>query len=297
VIRRAGDVIPEVVQVIKSKRPKSTKAYVFPQSCPICNSEIVYEDSEIIARCSGGLYCPAQLKESIKHFASRKAMDIEGLGSKLVEQLVDAKKIKTVADIYDLDNSTIASLERMADKSAQNLVDAIERSKTTTFARFLYSLGINHVGETTSQVLAAHFADLDCLKRADVISLQTVEDIGPIVAHSIDNFFNETHNQLVIEKLLSKGVCWPKVEKNEIPNDSPFKDKTVVVTGTLSIPREQAKAIVGNLGGKVTNSVSKKTDFVVVGDNPGSKAQKAKKLGIEIIDQTTFQKFTNLLRN
>ncbi len=298
IIRRAGDVIPEVVKVIKSRRPKNSKAYVFPKLCPVCDSEIVYEDSEIIARCSGGLYCPAQLKESIKHFASRKAMDIEGLGSKLVEQLVDAKIIKTVADIYNLDKSTIASLERMAEKSAQNLVDAIEKSKTTTFARFLYSLGINHVGKTTAEVLANHFINLESLQSADMEELQSIEDIGPIVACSIVNFFHEDHNQSVIKELLSQGVRWPaEVEKSEVPTDSAFKDKTVVLTGTLSIPREEAKAAISRLGGKVTSSVSKKTDFVIVGDNPGSKAEKAEKLGVEIIDETTFQQYANSLRN
>ena len=296
IIRRAGDVIPEVVQIIKSKRPKDSKPYVLPKSCPVCDSEIVYEDSEIIARCSGGLYCPAQLKEGIKHFASRKAMDIEGLGSKLVEQLVVAEKINTVADIYKLDKTAIVGLERMADKSAQNLIEAIEKSKITTFSRFLYALGINHVGETTAQVLANTFADLQSLQQADLESLQCVEDIGPIVAQSIVTFFNEAHNQSVINELLAQGLLWPKIEKFEIPDDSVFKDKTVVLTGTLSMSREQAKSIIISLGGKVTSSVSKKTDFVIIGENAGSKAQRAEKLGVNIIDENTFQQFAKLLK-
>ena len=297
IIRRAGDVIPEVVKVINEKRPKQSKPFIFPASCPVCDSEIVYQDSEIIARCSGGLFCPAQLKEGIKHFVSRKAMDIEGLGSKLVEQMVDTEIISTVADIYELDKTTVADLERMADKSAQNLIEAIEKSKTTTLARFLYALGINHVGETTAETLANEFGELNSLMDADLEELQSIEDVGPIVAQSIVNFFHEKHNQDVIKKLLELGINWPAIEKAKPPDDSLFKDKTVVLTGALSIPREQAKSIITTLGGKVTSSVSKKTDFVLVGENPGSKAEKAEKLGVEIIDESTLQQYANLLRN
>ncbi len=297
VIRRAGDVIPEVVKVIIEKRRNDSKSFVFPKSCPVCDSEIVYDDSEIIARCSGGLFCPAQVKEGIKHFASRKAMDIEGLGSKLVEQLVDTEKIHTVADIFKLDKATIANLERMADKSAQNLIEAIEKSKTTTFARFLYALGINHIGETTAQTLVDEFGQLEPLMHADIEKLQAVEDIGPIVAQSINNFFLEKHNQDVINELLELGINWPTAEKNQVPEDSLFKDKTVVLTGALSISREQAKSVIVRLGGKVTSSVSKKTDLVLVGDNPGSKAEKAEKLGVQIIDESTLQQYANLLSN
>ncbi len=294
IIRRAGDVIPEVVEVIKNKRPKSAKPFVFPTSCPVCDSEVVYDSSEIIARCSGGLFCSAQLKEGMKHFVSRKAMDIDGLGSKLIEQLVDTKTIHTVADIYKLDKPTIAGLERMADKSAQNLMDAIEKSKTSTLARFLYALGINHVGETTAQALANHFTELNSLMHADQEELESIEDIGPIVAQSIVNFFNEQHNLDVINELLESGIDWPVTEKIQVSEDNTFNGKTVVLTGTLSMPREQAKATIVNLGGKVTSSVSKNTDFVIVGDNPGSKAAKAEKLGVEIIDETVFREYANL---
>ena len=288
VIRRAGDVIPEVVKVILEQRPKNTRAFEFPTVCPICESEIVYEDSEIIARCSGGLFCPAQQKEGIKHFASRKAMDIEGLGSKLVEQLVDEGHIKTAADLYQLDIETLVSLERMAEKSAHNLVDAIEKSKTTTLAKFLFSLGINHVGETTAEVLANEFADLDALQSTELESLTDVDDVGPVVADSIISFFHEPHNQSVIDQLLDAGIHWPKIEKVKVSTDSVFFGKTVVITGTLSKPREAISVLVKQHGGKVSSSISKKTDYVIVGSNPGSKAQKAENLGVDIIDEDQF---------
>ena len=285
VIRRAGDVIPEVVKVLENKRQKNSTAFDFPTLCPICESEIVYEDSEIIARCSGGLFCPAQLKEGIKHFASRKAMDIEGLGSKLVDQLVDQGHIKSAADLYKLDVETVASLERMAEKSAQNLIDGIEASKSTTLAKFLYALGITHVGESTAEVLANEFAQLDALQSADLTHLQTIDDVGPVVAKSIVDFFHEPHNQSIICQLLEAGIHWPKIEKQAVSTDNPLFDKTVVITGTLSKPREQISDLVKSFGAKVSSSVSKKTDFVIVGDNPGSKAVKAEKLGVEIIDE------------
>ena len=288
VVRRAGDVIPEVVKVIKEKRPKNSRPYKFPSQCPVCNSDLVYEDSEIIARCSGGLYCRAQLTEGIKHFASRKAMDIEGLGSKLVEQLVEEEQITTVADIYQLDKDSLIKLERMAEKSAQNLIDAIEKSKSTTLGKFLYSLGITHVGETTAQALATEFADLAAIKSAPLDQLQGVDDIGPIVAQSVVNFFNENHNLEVINKLLESGIHWPKIEKAAFSEDHEFYNKTLVITGTLSKPRESFSALIKQVGGKVTSSVSKKTDYVLVGDNPGSKAEKADKLGVEIIDEQRF---------
>lgn len=293
VIRRAGDVIPEVVKVITEKRPAKSKPFVFPTRCPVCGSEIVYEDSDIIARCSGGLYCKAQLVEGIKHFASRKAMDIEGLGSKLVEQLVEEGFINTVADIYRLDKDSVINLERMAEKSAQNLIDAIEKSKSTTFAKFLYALGITHVGETTAQALAEEFTDLASLESADIDQLQSVDDIGPVVARSVVNFFREDHNRQVIEALVRSGIHWPKIEKVAISEDHVFYDKTLVITGTLSQPREFFSSLIKQFGGKVTSSVSKNTDFVLLGDNPGSKAEKAQRLGIEIIDE---ERFNQLLR-
>ena len=290
VVRRAGDVIPEVVKVVEDKRPKTSKPFVFPSHCPVCDSEIVYEDSEIIARCSGGLYCSAQLTEGIKHFASRKAMDIEGLGSKLVEQLVEDGHIKTVADIFHLEKDSVIELERMAEKSAQNLIDAIEKSKTTTLAKFLFALGITHVGETTAQALANEFADLTALKSADLQALQDIDDIGPVVAESVVGFFKENHNVEVIDKLIDSGIHWPKIEKLSVSQDHIFYNKTFVITGTLSKPREAFSTLIKQFGGKVTSSVSKKTDYVLVGDNPGSKAEKAQRLGIEIIDEDEFNK-------
>jgi len=276
------------VQVNADLRPTGTKPYRFPTRCPICRSEIVYEQSEIIARCSGGLYCPAQLKQGIRHFASRKAMDIEGLGSKLVDQLVEAGLVKSVADIFRLDQTVLAGLERMAEKSAQNLAGSIEKSKTTTLARFLFALGIPHVGETTAQVLARELKELDNVQVADEESLQEIEDIGPIVAHSIAGFFNETHNQDVIKRLLEAGVHWPKVKTAASSESAVFSGKTMVLTGALSIPREQAKSLIEANGGKVTSSVSAKTDYVIVGDKPGSKAEKAERLGVVILDEKAF---------
>lgn len=288
IVRRAGDVIPEVVKVVIEKRPENSRPFKFPSRCPVCDSDIVYEESEIIARCSGGLYCRAQLIEGIKHFASRKAMDIDGLGSKLVEQLVAEGHVETVADIYRLDKASLVKLERMADKSAQNLIDAIEKSKTTTLARFLYSLGIPHVGETTAQALANEFAQLEAIRNATIEQLEAVNDIGPVVATSVINFFREKHNTEVIDKLVACGIHWPKIEKAAISEEHAFYNKTVVITGTLSKPREAFGALIRQVGGKVTSSVSKKTDYLLVGDNPGSKAEKAQALDLEIIDEQRF---------
>ncbi len=288
VVRRAGDVIPEVVKVLDEMRPEHSTPYVFPSQCPVCDSEIVYETSEVIARCSGGLYCSAQLIEGIKHFASRKAMDIEGLGSKLVEQLVTEGHVKTVADIYHLSKDSIANLERMADKSAQKLIDAIEKSKSTTLAKFLYSLGITHVGETTAQALANEFADLGVLMVADLEKLQAVDDVGPVVSHSVANFFKESHNIEVIKKLIESGVHWPRIEKVPVSEDHEFYNKSFVITGTLSKPREVYSALIKRAGGKVTSSVSRNTDYVLAGENPGSKLDKAMNLGTEILDEDRF---------
>ncbi|MGI9316389.1 MAG: NAD-dependent DNA ligase LigA [bacterium] len=288
IIRRAGDVIPEVLSVIKEKRPKKSKPFVFPEHCPVCQSAVVYERDGVIARCSGGLFCDAQRKENIKHFAGRKAMDIEGLGDKIVDQLLEQALIHDVSDLYSLSADQVASLERMADKSATNLINALEKSKETTLAQFLFALGIPLVGETTAETLADSLGDLNVIMSADEESLQQVPDIGPVVAESVRVFFEQTHNREIISKLLASGIKWPKAEPRAAVEDSPFNEKTVVLTGTLSMARSEAKKILQSLGAKVTGSVSKNTDFVVVGVDPGSKADKAEQLGVRILDEQAF---------
>ncbi len=286
IIRRAGDVIPEVVSVVKEKRPRKTEAFKFPTQCPVCESDIVFEGAGIIGRCSGGLICSAQRRESIKHFASRRAMDIEGLGDKLVDQLVDEKLIDTVADIYSLTVEQVSALERMGKKSAQNLIDAIQKSKDTTLPRFLFGLGIGQVGETTAQTLAEHFGSLEAIMQADEESMLEVADVGPIVADSIRAFFHQTHNKEVIEQLIQAGVTWPKPKVTDAPASSALSGKTIVLTGTLStLARQEAKQRLQAMGAKVTGSVSKNTDYVVAGADPGSKLQKAETLGVEVLDE------------
>jgi DNA ligase (NAD+) len=288
IVRRAGDVIPEIVSVVHSRRPDNTEPFCFPGICPVCQSEIVYEGEGIIARCSGGLFCDAQKKESILHFASRKAMDIEGLGEKLVDQLVTDKLIDDVADLYSLTEVQIANLDRMAEKSAANLVSAIEKSRNTSLARFLYALGIPLVGETTAETLSESLQTLQGIADASEPELQNIPDIGPMVANSIHTFFKQDHNQEVIEKILQAGVSWPRPEKPRINTDSIFSGKTVVLTGTLGMARSEAKRLLQSLGAKVTGSVSKNTDFVVAGQDAGSKADKAEQLGVEILDEQQF---------
>ena len=288
IVRRAGEVIPEVVSVIKSERPKNTKRFKFPDKCPVCKSLIVYEGEGVIARCSGGLICEAQKKESIKHFASRKAMDIEGLGDKLVDTMVAEKMIIDVAGLYSLTTEQISSMERMAEKSATNLVNAIDKSKDTTLARFLYSLGIPLVGETTAETLADSLGALENIMQASEEALQEIPDIGPVVAESLVAFFKQSHNQKVIKKLLKSGIHWPKASKSAEVKNSVFANKTVVLTGTLSISRSEAKSILQSMGAKVTGSVSKNTDIVIIGNDAGSKADKAEQLGIEMMDEFEF---------
>ncbi len=293
VVRRAGDVIPEVVSVQKDKRPKGARPYRFPDRCPVCDSQIVYEGGEgIIARCSGGLFCKAQRKESIKHFASRRAMDVDGLGDKLVEQLVDRDMVRDAADLYALSEADIAGLERMADKSARNLVDALEKSKDTSLGRFLFALGIPQVGETTARQLADHFGALERLVQADPDRLQEVPDIGPVVADSIHTFFAQDHNREVIQKLRDAGVHWPEHEPAATrTGELPLAGRTIVLTGTLeSMTRDEAKQALQSMGAKVTGSVSKKTDYVVVGADPGSKAARAEELGVERLDEDGLRK-------
>lgn len=285
IVRRAGDVIPEVVSVIVERRPKGSVPYTFPDRCPVCGSDIVSDEGGVIARCSGGLFCQAQVRETIKHFASRRAMDIEGLGSKLVEQLVDGGMVKTPADIYRLDKDMLVSLERMGEKSAENLLAGIEKSRRTTLPRFLYALGIPQIGETTAGQLAAHFGDLDAIMGADEDELQKVQDIGPVVAHNVVEFFAQRHNREVINALVGDaGITWPKVER--VQADARFADKTFVLTGSLtSMTRAEARDRLVALGAKVSSSVSGKTDYVVAGAEPGSKLDKAERLGVAVIDE------------
>jgi DNA ligase (NAD+) len=288
IVRRAGDVIPEIVSVVISSRPEDTAEFEFPVTCPECNSAIVYEGDGVIARCSGGLFCEAQKKQSIKHFASRKAMDIEGLGDKLVDQLVTDKKITDVADLFSLSQQDIAGLDRMAEKSAGNLINAIENSKSTTLARFLYSLGIPLIGETTAETLADNFANLESIISATTERLQTIPDVGPIVAKSLQVFFGQPHNVEVVNRLIDSGIHWPAVQARAPVLENMFTGKTVVLTGALSMSRSEAKALLQSLGAKVTGSVSAKTDYVIAGEDSGSKAEKAEKLGITVLDENQF---------
>jgi DNA ligase (NAD+) len=293
IVRRAGDVIPEVVMAVSQHRPADAKKIILPTHCPVCQSKVEQIEGEAVARCSGGLFCQAQRKEAIKHFASRRAMDIEGLGDKLIEQLVDRNIIKNPADLYALELNTLAKLERMAEKSAQNTLDALEKSKATTFARFLYALGIREVGEATAKQLAKHYGDLDSLYLATDEDLQKIQDIGPVVAKYIVSFFKEHHNLDVIKKLLQAGIHW---EKNKVSNNAlPLAGQTFVLTGTLkTLSRETAKEQLEHLGAKVAGSVSAKTHCVVVGEDAGSKLTKAQELGVKIMLEAEFIDFLKL---
>ena len=288
-VRRAGDVIPEIVRVLLDRRPPDAKKIHLPKKCPVCGSEVIKPEGEAIARCTGGLFCPAQRKESIKHFASRRAMDIEGLGDKLVEQLVDKGLVQDPADLYALTKEQLVGLERMGEKSAQNLLDALERSKETTLARFLYAIGIREVGEATAQTLARHFGSLQAIENASEEELQQVPDIGPVVAAYIASFFRQPHNQEVIRKLIEAGVHWPEEEAAPKPEELPLHGKTFVLTGALSRPREEVKERLQELGARVSGSVSKKTDYVVVGESPGSKYDRAKALGVTVLDEAALE--------
>ena len=288
IVRRAGDVIPEVVAVVMQRRPSTARNFIMPDHCPVCGARAVRLPGEAATRCTGGLFCPAQRKQALLHFVSRRAMDIEGLGDKLVEQLVDHAIVKTPVDIYKLDVTLLSSLDRMAKKSADNVVKAIEKSKDTTLARFIYALGIRNVGETTAKELAYYFGNLEQLMTADEERLRQVPDIGPVVAQSIINFFSEMHNREVIEKLRATGVHWQEgvSTKRTKTIEGRVIDKTFVLTGALpSLSREEVKERIELAGGKVTGSVSKKTDYVIAGDDPGSKYDKAIELGITILDE------------
>lgn len=287
IVRRAGDVIPEVVSVILEKRPVDARVFVMPSHCPVCGAKAVRLPEEARSRCTGGLFCPAQRKQAILHFASRRAMDIEGLGDKLIDQMVDHAIVRTPADLYKLGLTALANLERMADKSANNILHAIEKSRHTTLARLIYALGIRNVGEATAKELAAYFGNLDRLITADCEQLQQIPDIGPVVAQSIVDFFAEQHNCEVIEQLRASGVHWDEhAGKSALTSVAPLHGKTFVLTGTLpNLSREEAKEKIEALGGKVSGSVSKKTDYVIVGADPGSKYDKALSLGIPVLDE------------
>jgi len=291
IVRRAGDVIPEIISVIESSRPHDTVEFVFPESCPICESPIVYEGNRVIARCSGKLFCDAQKKESIKHFASRRAMNIVGLGEKLVGQMVNDKIINDMADLYYLDIGQIKNMNRMAEKSATNLFETLLKSKNTTLQRFLYALGIPLVGETTTEVISNYLGDLETVMSTTEEEFQDIPDVGPIVAQSLYNFFRQNYNQQVIAKLLNAGITWPKPEilitkKNTY---SAFSGKIVVLTGTLNMmSRSKTTSMLQSLGAKITGSVSKKTDYVIVGKDPGLKAYKAKQIGVAMLNEKEF---------
>jgi len=285
IVRRAGDVIPEVVSVVLSRRPEGAGVIDTPTHCPVCGSEVLRDEGEAVPRCTGGLFCSAQRKNAIKHFASRKAMDIDGLGDKLVEQLVDAGLIHDVADLFSLTQEQLAGLERMGEKSAANLVAALAKSRHTTLERFLFALGIREVGESTARTLANHFASLQKIEEAGEEQLLEVEDVGPIVAHHIHTFFRQPHNREVIDKLLAAGIDWPAIERVEA-TEQPLTGQTFVLTGSMeSMSRDEAKSKLQALGAKVSGSVSKKTSVVIAGEAAGSKLTKAEQLGVTIWDE------------
>jgi DNA ligase (NAD+) len=286
IVRRAGDVIPEVVGRIDATRAAYVPNFRMPRECPVCASRVVREKGAIDHRCSGGLYCPAQRKQAMLHFASRRAMDIEGLGDKLVDQLVDAGLAGTLPELYALDVAALAALDRMADKSARNLVAGLDKSKRTTLARFLYALGIRHVGETTAKDLARHFGSLERIVAASVEQLLEVSDVGPVVAQSIRTFFDQPHNREVVEELRACGVTWDDTDGTADTRPKPLAGRTFVLTGALpTLTRDEARAMIEAAGGKVTGSVSKKTDFVVAGAEAGSKLDRARELGVALLDE------------
>ena len=288
VIRRAGDVIPQIIGVLHDRRPADARPIVFPETCPVCDSAIVRIEGEAVARCTGGLFCAAQRKEALKHFVSRKAMDIDGVGGRLIEQLVDRELVHTPADLFKLDLTTLTRLERMGTKSAENALASLEKAKNTTLARFIFALGIREVGEATALNLANHFKTLEALQNADLEALQQVPDVGEVVANRILAFWHEPHNVAVVNDLIAQGVHWETVETKEV-TENRFKGKTVVLTGTLTqMGRNEAKALLQDMGAKVSGSVSAKTDFVIAGDAAGSKLTKAQELGVTVLTEEEF---------
>jgi DNA ligase (NAD+) len=289
IVRRAGDVIPEVVGRVPGHRAAYVPNFRMPRHCPVCGSTVVREKGGIDHRCSGGLFCAAQRKQAILHFAGRRAMDIEGLGDKLVDQLVDGNIIRSLPDLFRLDVTSLAALDRMADKSAANLLTALEKSKATTLARFLYALGIRHVGETTAKDLAKHLGAIDRLMDASVPQLLEVDDVGPVVAHSIHTFFAQRHNREVVEQLRAVGIAWPEHDGSADRTPKPLAGQTFVLTGSLpTLSRDDAKALIEAAGGKVAGSVSKRTHYVVAGEEAGSKLDKARELGVAVIDESAL---------
>ncbi|MDH3632483.1 MAG: NAD-dependent DNA ligase LigA [Gammaproteobacteria bacterium] len=290
IVRRAGDVIPEIVAPVIQQREGKLKRPRMPSRCPVCNSEVIQQSGQAAYRCVGGLVCAAQRKEAIKHYASRKAMDIEGLGDKLVEQMVEQGMIESVADLYHLKLEQVAGLERMAEKSAQNLLQALEQTRTTSLARFIYALGIREVGEATAEALAGHFGNLEVMMDADVESLQQVEDVGPVVAENIRHFFDQQRNRDIIRQLLDQGVNWPAIDLSHQQLDQSLAGKTYVISGTLNgYSRDQAASLLKARGAKVSGSVSSKTSALIGGENPGSKLARAEALGVEVLDQAGFE--------
>jgi len=288
VIRRAGDVIPQIIGVLHDRRPADARPIIFPKTCPVCDSAIVRIEGEAVARCTGGLFCAAQRKEALKHFVSRKAMDIDGVGGKLIEQLVDRELVHTPADLFKLDLTTLTRLERMGTKSAENALASLEKAKNTTLARFIFALGIREVGEATALNLANHFKTLEALQNADLEALQQVPDVGEVVANRILAFWHEPHNVAVVNDLIAQGVHWETVKTKEV-TENRFKGKTVVLTGTLTqMGRNEAKALLQDMGAKVSGSVSAKTDFVIAGDAAGSKLTKAQELGVTVLTEEEF---------
>ena len=291
VVRRAGDVIPEVVRVVPDLRPSDAREVGLPPRCPVCGSHVTRAEGEAVARCTGGLVCSAQRREALRHFASRRAMDIEGLGDRIVEQLVDAGRVETPADLYSLSAEELAGLERMGPKSAANLVAALERSKHTTLPRFLFALGIRDVGESTALALATHFGRLEPLQSASLEEIQQVRDVGPVVAAHVRDFFDEERNRSVIGQLRRHGVSWPDAEPARAAGEGPLTGETVVITGTLAtMTRDEARDAARAAGATVTDSVSKKTTLLVVGAEAGSKLRKAQDLGVAIIDEDEFRR-------
>lgn len=290
IIRRAGDVIPEVVKVMTDKRPADAQIFEMPEHCPVCGADVEREPGEAVSRCSGGLFCEAQRKEALKHFASRKAMDIDGLGDKIVEQLVDEGLVHDPADLFSLTHAQLTALERMGEKSADNLLQALANARETRFQRFLFALGIREVGEATARALALHFSSLDELIQAQADELQEIEDIGPVVAHHIETFFQQPENRAVIERLEAAGVHWP--DEEPAWQDSELNGKTLVLTGTMdALSRSEAKEKLLALGAKVAGSVSGKTDYLVAGRDAGSKLTKAEKLGVTVVDESQLLKW------
>jgi DNA ligase (NAD+) len=289
VVRRAGDVIPELVRVIPERRPAGASPVQLPNKCPVCGSHVDRTEGEAVARCSGGLVCAAQRLGALFHFASRRAMDVDGLGEKLILQLIESNRVATPADLYTLTTEELASLDRMGAKSAANLVAALEGSKQTTLSRFLYALGIRDVGESTALALAEHFGDLDPLVDASLEDIQQVRDVGPVVAAHVREFFDEPRNRKVVDQLRTAGVAWPKIARATTGGPGPMTGKVVVITGSLtSMSREDAKAAARAAGATVTDSVSKKTSLLVVGAEAGSKLRKAQELGVQVVDETAF---------